>query len=231
MITAVSDDAFPTAIVVSSDGLMGSALSMILSGESGRPVELVASIESAMAACAKRTSAGETPVIVFDLSPSELPGFETRAALAAANAQAPVIVVAPAEPFGRLRDLFELGVRGIVGRDAEPEELVRAVIETAKKETVEKNVFVSRRVLNRLVEHVIRCPIRTVGAAGRELELLAPREREIVQLLTRGMTNREIAAELHLSEATVKAHLGRVMTKWQVRDRLQVVLRALNRIP
>lgn len=227
MITAVSDDAFPTTIVVSSDGLMGSALSMILSGESGRPVELVASIESAMAVCAKRTSSGETtPVIVFDLSPSEVPAFETRAALAAANAEAPVIVVSPAEPFGRLRELFALGVRGIVGRDAEPEELVRAV-----RETAEKNVFVSRRVLNRLVEHVIRCPSRTVGAVGRELELLAPREREIVHLLTRGMTNREIAAELHLSEATVKAHLGRVMTKWQVRDRLQVVLHALDRIP
>ena len=227
MIDSVSDSAFPTTIVVSSDGLMGSALSLILSAESGRPVEQAESIESATAACARHVSSGEaTPVIVFDLAPNEMPAFETRAALVAANAQAPVIVVASVEPFGRIRELFELGVRGIVGRDAEPEELVRAVVETA-----EDNVFVSRRVLNRIVDHVVGCPTRMAGAVAGELDMLAPRERQIVQLLTRGMTNREIATDLHLSEATVKAHLGRVMTKWQVRDRLQVVLHALDRIP
>lgn len=227
MINTVSASAFPTAIVVSSDGLMGSALSMILSAESGRPVELLASIESATASCARRAESGETtPVIVFDLAPAEWPTFETCAALITANAQAPVIVVAPVEPFGRIRELLGIGVRGIVGRDAEPDELVRAV-----REAAEDNVFVSRRVLHRLVDHVICCPGRRAGAVARELEQLAPREREIVQLLTRGMTNREIATDLHLSEATVKAHLGRVMTKWQVRDRLQVVLHALDRSP
>lgn len=227
MINSVPDDAFPTTIVVSSDALMASALSMILSAESGRPVEQAASVENATDACATHVSAGDpTPVIVLDLAPAEMAALESRPALAAASTQAPVVVVAPIESFERIPELFELGVRGVVGRDAEPEELVRAVVEAA-----DDNVFVSRRVLNQIVDHVVRCPSHALGAVARELELLAPREREIVHLLTRGMTNREIARDLHLSEATVKAHLGRVMTKWQVRDRLQVVLRALDRTP
>lgn len=58
---------------------------------------------------------------------------------------------------------------------------------------------------------------------------LTSRELVIVELLAQGMSNREIGDQLHLAEATVKAHLGRVMAKWQVRDRLQVVLRFLGR--
>lgn len=58
---------------------------------------------------------------------------------------------------------------------------------------------------------------------------LTARELAIVELLARGLSNAEIGEQLHLAEATVKAHLGRVMAKWQVRDRLQVVLMHLGR--
>jgi DNA-binding NarL/FixJ family response regulator len=58
---------------------------------------------------------------------------------------------------------------------------------------------------------------------------LTVRELAIVELLARGLSNAEIGEQLHLAEATVKAHLGRVMAKWQVRDRLQVVLMHLGR--
>ncbi len=57
-------------------------------------------------------------------------------------------------------------------------------------------------------------------------ESLSPREHDIVAMLAEGRSNAEIARDLHLSEATVKSHLGRVMVKWGVRDRVQVLIRA-----
>ena len=214
-------------VVVSGNGLMASGLSTILSAEFGRSVEQLGSIEAATALCRRRGDrSADPPVIVFDLTRTGGPDDGVLAALAAATPVARVIVIAPAEPFGRIRELFEAGVQGVVGSDADPNELVHAIVEAAGG-----NVIASRRVLRDLVDHVVRCPSRSVAADRGDLESLAPREREIVRLLMRGMTNREIATSLHLSEATVKSHLGRVMTRWQVRDRLQVVLRALGRIP
>lgn len=67
------------------------------------------------------------------------------------------------------------------------------------------------------------------SAAADAVAALTSRELAIVELLAQGMSNREIGDQLHLAEATVKAHLGRIMAKWQVRDRLQVVLRYLGR--
>ncbi|WP_336647730.1 response regulator transcription factor [Microbacterium sp. MMO-10] len=214
-------------VVVSGNGLMASGLSTILSAEFGRSVEQRGSIGDATAICRDRGDrSGDPPIIVFDLTRAGGPDEEILAALAAATSVARVIVIAPAEPFGRVRELFEVGVQGVVGSDADPRELVHAIVEAAGG-----NVIASRRVLRDLVDHVVHCPSRAVAADRADLDSLAPREREIVRQLMRGMTNREIAANLHLSEATVKAHLGRVMTRWQVRDRLQVVLRALGRIP
>ncbi len=59
---------------------------------------------------------------------------------------------------------------------------------------------------------------------ARSRPTLTAREVTIVELLACGLSNAEIGEQLHLAEATVKAHLGRVMAKWQVRDRLQVAL-------
>ena len=57
-------------------------------------------------------------------------------------------------------------------------------------------------------------------------EPVSERELDVIALLARGMSNAEIAAELYVSEATVKSHLRRIMAKWDVRDRVQVLLRA-----
>src|SRR5690606_32681168 len=59
-----------------------------------------------------------------------------------------------------------------------------------------------------------------------ELEPLTEREREVVESLSQGMSNAEIAQALIVSEGTVKAHLGRIMAKWQVRDRVQILVTA-----
>lgn len=132
-----------------------------------------------------------------------------------------VVVMAASTRYPATAAAFRSGASAVLGGDVDPDELRRAV-----HEVVAGHPFVSRGVLRGAVSHV-------QGDAEEERadgwrDVLAPREREIVRLLVRGCSNREIAASLHLSEATVKVHLGRVMEKWMVRDRLQVALRALG---
>ena len=167
---------------------------------------------------------GAPPIVVYDVASETRTERIALADLAGVSQRARVIAVTPAESFDRIPALLDAGACGIVGRNAASEELVRAVLEVA-----DGHVFVSRLMLRQIVEHVARSAGRSRPVRVHGEELLAPRERDVVALLMRGMTNREIAANMHLSEATVKAHLGRVMSKWQVRDRLQVALHALDR--
>jgi DNA-binding NarL/FixJ family response regulator len=75
----------------------------------------------------------------------------------------------------------------------------------------------------RLVEHFVRATRAPEDASAR-LAALTVREREVLTLITRGRFNTEIAAELHLSESTVKTHVGRVLAKLDVRDRVHSVI-------
>lgn len=209
-------------VVVSADALVAAALSTVLAADPALRVTTGRSLAAITAGPARRGA----PVVVYDLAPLVPLDEAAVAAITSAASVVPLVAVVPTDPFEHVPALLQAGVRALVGRDADPEELTRAVAEVAQG-----HVYASHRVLRRLVDHVARCPVRGGSARLRDLEVLAPRERDIVRLLTRGMTNREIAGALHLSEATVKAHLGRVMIKWQVRDRLQVALHALGRAP
>lgn len=96
------------------------------------------------------------------------------------------------------------GVSGFLLKDVTPEHLVSAV---------------------RLIErHARRSP--ETAALPRDLTPLAPRELEVLRLLARGLSNTELAAHLHLAEATVKTHVARILAELGLRDRVQAVVTA-----
>ncbi len=105
-------------------------------------------------------------------------------------------------------------------KDAPRERLVAAVRAVSEGETL-----LAPEITRRLVEAFVRRPPPPPGRWLR-LEDLTDREREILELIGRGLSNREIAARLFLAEATVKTHAGRVFAKLGVRDRVQAVIRA-----
>jgi DNA-binding NarL/FixJ family response regulator len=83
----------------------------------------------------------------------------------------------------------------------------------------------SPRIASLLIKHV-----RDTEPVGGDdsLEALTDREQEVLQRLAQGMSNAEIARTLIVSEGTVKAHLGRIMSKWHVRDRVQILVTAAH---
>jgi DNA-binding NarL/FixJ family response regulator len=85
--------------------------------------------------------------------------------------------------------------------------------------------LLSPRVTRRLVAEFAKRPAVAVEAAHR-LDGVTEREREVLVLIARGLSNTEIAAELYLSIATVKSHVGRLLTKLGARDRAQLVIAA-----
>lgn len=208
---------------MSREALVASALCKLLAADDGLTVTVRDAPPERWRDLVHARAGSRPPVILYDVPAAY---SDSIAAVAAATRHHPgvkVVAVTAADSLEAVPALLDAGVSGIVGRDAAPEELIRAVTEVAAG-----HVFASRRMLREIMGFIARRSQDRRAVAGSDADMLAPRERDVVRMLTRGMTNREIASSLHLSEATVKAHLGRVMAKWSVRDRLQVALRAIG---
>lgn len=118
--------------------------------------------------------------------------------------------------FGAL----QAGAAGFLLKNTRPDEMVSAIRIVATGDAV-----VSPRITSRLIERAV--PHLVAGKPDQAgLAELSAREREVFVLVGRGLTNTEIADTLHLSESTVKAHFGRIMTKLGLPNRVQVVIKA-----
>ncbi|MEW6059560.1 MAG: response regulator transcription factor [Actinomycetota bacterium] len=112
------------------------------------------------------------------------------------------------------------GASGFLLKDVDPEDLVRAIHLVAEGESL-----LSPSVTRRLIEEFVRTPEITTTPPP-EVAALTEREREVLALIGRGLSNAEIAQGLFLSLATVKTHVNRVFSKLELRDRVQAVVLA-----
>jgi DNA-binding NarL/FixJ family response regulator len=110
------------------------------------------------------------------------------------------------------------GASGFLLKDAPAEQLVMAIEVVARGDAL-----LAPQVTRLLIEEVARRPTPEPVAG---LDRLTERELEVLRLMSRGMSNSEIAAALYLGEATIKTHVGRVLTKLNARDRVQAVVAA-----
>jgi DNA-binding NarL/FixJ family response regulator len=112
------------------------------------------------------------------------------------------------------------GASGFLLKDVDPEDLVRAIRLVAEGESL-----LSPSVTRRLIEQFVQMP-EIPTTPPPELAALTEREREVLALIGRGLSNTEIAQRLFLSMATVKTHVNRVFSKLELRDRVQAVVLA-----
>lgn len=114
------------------------------------------------------------------------------------------------------------GASGFLLKDAQPEELLHAIRTIHRGDAV-----IAPSATRRLLERVISTP-EPPERSTAALETLTEREREVLVLMGRGYSNQEIGAELFVAEATVKTHVGRVLSKLGARDRVQAVIIAFE---
>ena len=165
-------------------------------------------------------------VVLMDIRMPELDGIEaTRRILAAGPAAAGVriIILTTFDLDQYVYAALAAGASGFLLKDVTPEHLVAAVqlVQTG-------DALLAPSITRRLVERFAPAPrpAAAPGSPGRDLSALTPREVEVFGLIARGMSNAEIAAALTLSEATVKTHVARILTKLDLRGRVQAVVLA-----
>jgi DNA-binding NarL/FixJ family response regulator len=160
-------------------------------------------------------------VILMDLRMPELDGVSAIKELAAADCEARVLVLTTYDTDRDVLSAIEAGATGYLLKDAPPMELFRAVRAAARGEAV-----LSPSVVTRVVGQVRGGPGRSEPEGA---ESISARELEVLELVARGATNREAAAQLFISEATVKSHLVHLYTKLGVGDRAAAVAAAYDR--
>ena len=159
-------------------------------------------------------------VVLMDVRMPVLDGVEATRRLVAEGASSRVIILTTFDLDEYAFAALRAGASGFLLKDAPPADLLSAIRAVASGDAVVAP-STTRRLLERFAP---RLPDPAEPEPADELEALTPREREVVAAVARGLSNSEIADELVLSEATVKTHVGRILAKLELRDRVQIVV-------
>ena len=162
-------------------------------------------------------------VVLMDVRMPRMDGIEAASRLLAQRAvNTPrVLMLTTFDLDDYVYAALRAGVSGFMLKDAPAEQLVEAIRVIASGDAL-----LAPSVTRRLIEEIGRRPGRDSVAAAPGLDTLTEREHEVLRLLARGLSNAEIAEQLYLGEATIKTHVGRVLMKLNLRDRVQAVVLA-----
>jgi DNA-binding NarL/FixJ family response regulator len=159
-------------------------------------------------------------VVLLDVRMPQMNGLEAAAEIMARRIDpAPrVLMLTTFDIDDYVYEALRIGASGFMLKDAPANELVRAVRVVAAGDAL-----LAPSITRRMIEECVRRRARVRPEPPR-LRALTPREREVLELMGRGLSNGEIAERLYLAEQTVKTHVGRVFAKLQLRDRAQAVV-------
>ena len=208
-------------LIVDDQALVRAGFRLILEANDGiQVVGEAADGEEAVAAAAQL----RPDVVLMDVRMPKLDGLEAaRQILSARTDHCRVIMLTTFDLDEYVYTALQVGASGFLLKDVSPEQLVAAVRLVAAGDAL-----LAPSITRRLVERFAQptpTPMPTLPGPA-ELESLTAREREVLLLMARGLSNSELAERLVVSEATVKTHVARVLDKLNLRDRVQAVILA-----
>jgi DNA-binding NarL/FixJ family response regulator len=169
---------------------------------------------------------GQAPdVVLMDVRMPGTDGVEATRQIVAAGSRSRVIILTTFDLDEYAYAALRAGASGFLLKDAPPGDLISAIRAVASGDAVVAP-STTRRLLSSLAHQLPRSNSRDDDHP--RLQLLTPREREVMIAVSRGLSNAEIAEALVLSEATVKTHVGRILAKLDLRDRVQIVVFAYD---
>jgi DNA-binding NarL/FixJ family response regulator len=206
----------PVRVLIADDqGLVREGLMTLLGAQEGiEPVAAAADGEEALALCERHLP----DVVLMDLRMPRLDGVEATRRIRSAHPQIEVVVLTTYADDDSILGALQAGARGYLTKDAGAAEIARAVHAAAAGQT--------------LLDPAVQQRLLAAAAAGRPgpaapsadlPDELTPREAEVLRLIAAGMSNAEIAAQLVISDATVKTHVNHLFAKTGARDRAQAV--------
>jgi DNA-binding NarL/FixJ family response regulator len=161
----------------------------------------------------------EPDVVLMDIRMPQVDGVEATAAITTAPNPPKVLILTTFDLDEYVFAALRAGASGFLLKDTPAEDLVASVRVVAAGDAL-LSPSVTRRVIEQFAQTVPR------PAPPADLDRLTERERDVLLLMARGLTNAEIANELYLGETTVKTHVGRILMKLNLRDRVQAVVLA-----
>jgi DNA-binding NarL/FixJ family response regulator len=196
---------------------------LILEGEDG--LEVVGEASDG-ADAVRQVEQLDPDVVLMDVRMPTLDGIEATRAITGSGARARVIILTTFDLDEYAFAGLQAGASAFLLKDVAPAELVQAVRVVASGDAV-----VAPRVTQRLLETYVRGAVPAAAPPAPPprdplLEELTPRETEMLEAMSEGLSNAEIAHRYFLSEATVKTHVRRILTKLHLRDRVQAVVYA-----
>jgi len=202
-------------LIADDDDLMRAGLAELLAGDPG--IEVVGRAATGREAV-ERVRRLDPDVVLMDVQMPDLDGIEATRELTRAAPRARVLILTTFEQDDYIFGALRAGASGFLLKRTRPEELIAAVHTVGSGESL-LSPSVTRRVIDRMAQQP------TPALADQEkLEELTAREREVLELVARGLSNREIAAELVVEESTIRSHIRRILMKLDLRDRVQIVI-------
>jgi len=209
-------DAVIRVLLVDDDALVRSGLRMMLTGA----VEVVGEAEDGREVLAA-VDHHRPDVVLMDIRMPQVDGIEATRLLRAQPSPPAVIVLTTFDADELVLRALRAGAAGFLLKDTPPAEIVRAIEHVHAGEGM-LSPTVTRRLIALVAGDGDAADRRRLARA--KLETLSAREHEVAMAVGRGASNAEIAGELHMSVATVKAHVSRLLAKLGVENRVQVAL-------
>jgi DNA-binding NarL/FixJ family response regulator len=200
-------------LLVDDDDLMRAGLRAVLSSDD--TIEVVGEAQNGRHAI-DRVTALRPDLVLMDVRMPDLDGIAATSEILATNPEVKVVILTTFEQDDYIFGALAAGASGFLLKRTRPEELLAAIHTVAAGDSL-----LSPSVTRTVIERVARQPLPSASAS---LDELTPRERDVLKLIAKGLSNNEIADALVIEESTVKTHVKRILMKLHLRDRIHAVI-------